>query len=374
VFEPLTPGITVVLPGDPAAPQDSPGGAPAADPDAVSIALGGQRFRHWSQYTITRQLDGVSAIDLKAPFDEGSLTFRTAFLPGQFRPLTVLVGGEPLFAGTAVKPKPTWTEEERSVQISGYGTPGVLQDCTLPVSAFPLEFNDVALEDIAARLCEPFSIGVAVEADTGGPFTRVAMKPTDKPWKFLADLAQQRGIVLGDTPTGELALRKSATIGSPVATLLQGSPPVTGLSMDPNPQAYYSSVSAIAPSKAGKTGASSTIRNPYLPAVVRPLTVEAKDADGVPQVAALSRAARMFGELATFKVDLVGWRNPTGELWAPNSTVALFAPGIMVYDVIELLVRVVRLSRDDEATTAQLDLVIPEAFAAALPESYLWAP
>jgi prophage tail gpP-like protein len=338
----------------------------------VSITVGGQRFRYWSEYSITRELDGIDTIALLAPFDSGDLNFREVFMPGRFRPLGVLIGGQPLFTGVAVLPSPEWTEESRTVQVSGYGRPGVLQDCTMPVSAFPLEFNGVGLQEIAERLCEPFGLGVAVEADLGSPFSRVAMKPTDAPWAFLVELAKQRGVVLGSTARGELALRVAARPGAPVGYLQEGAPPLTGLKATFRPQAYYSSISGVEASKAGKTGETFTVHNPWLPNVVRPLTIEVKSEDGTLQEAVLARMGQMFGELASFTASVAGWRDPSGALWSPNTTVSLFAPGNMVYDTVELLIRRVQLSRSESETKAELTLVLPAAFASNIPEVLPW--
>ena len=80
----------------------------------------------------------------------------------------------------------------------------------------------------------------------------------------------------------------------------------------------------------------------------------------------------MFGNMAGFAATVATWRDPNGDLWAPNTTVTLVAPGAMVYTEFEFIIRAVQFSRDSRETTATLELVLPGSFSGEIPETLPW--
>jgi prophage tail gpP-like protein len=81
----------------------------------------------------------------------------------------------------------------------------------------------------------------------------------------------------------------------------------------------------------------------------------------------------MFASMAAYTVEnLPTWRDPRGQLWAPNTTLRLIAPSAMIYTEQEFLIRDVVLRQDDESLTASLGLALPGAFSGETPESLPW--
>ena len=80
----------------------------------------------------------------------------------------------------------------------------------------------------------------------------------------------------------------------------------------------------------------------------------------------------MFGAMASYSVALSTWRDPAGNLWAPNTTLKLQAPGAMIYNSYEFIVRSVEFSKDSTSETARLNLVLPGAFSGQIPEALPW--
>ncbi len=114
--------------------------------------------------------------------------------------MAVTIGGTPLFTGVMMTPSPTLKNDRKSVAVSGYYLPGVLMDCPIPASAFPLEFNNQNLREIARTVAKTFGIAVDFKEDPGPIFERVAADPTTKAFAFLFKLARQRNFVISSTP------------------------------------------------------------------------------------------------------------------------------------------------------------------------------
>jgi len=371
--DPLTPGTPLFVPDLPDAPTDKPADAPSNTADEASVLIDGQRFRFWSDMQLVRSLDAMDTLEFAAPFDPNAPGFREVFRPFSYKPLDVTVGGVPLFTGTLIGVTPALSAQSKTAAVSGYSRAGVLNDCTPPASAFPIEFDGLALPEIAARLCAPFGVGVSAPGGAGPTFERVAVDPGETVQSFLADLARQRAHVLSSTPTGELLIQQSVGPGAPVAVLTQGDSPLLSVTPTFSPQQYYSHVTGLESVNVGTEGSQYTVRNPHLAGVLRPMTFNPADVEGGDITTAVAaKAGRMFGNAASYSVAVSTWRDPQGELWVPNTTIILTAPGAMVYNAYEFVIRQVRFARNAASSTATLDLVLPGSFSGQTPESLPW--
>lgn len=373
VSEPLTAGTVLTVPALPDAPQNLPSQLPANVEDEVSVLINGQRFRFWDKVRITRAIDNMDTVEFGAPFDHTAPGFRESFRPFAFDPVVITVGGEPLFTGTMVAVTPTIDNGARTIAVSGYSLPGVLNDCTPPASSFPLEFNGQGLKEIAAAIAGPFGLSVDFQGDQGAVFERVACEPGKKALAFMAELAKQRNLIIASTERGKLLFWQSSDAGRPVARLRQGEAPVLSVTPFFSPQEYYSHITGIEPVIVGLAGSQYTVRNPRLQGVTRPITFNAPDTEGADVKAAVeAKAGRMFGNMVAYFVRVATWRDPSGKLWAPNTTIKLTAPDAMVYGEYEFVIRSVQFERESSAATATLDLVIPGSFNGVIPEALPW--
>ena len=371
--EPLVPGTTLVIPSLPSSPKDSRSQIPASDPDEVAVLIEGQRFRYWDTIRLTRSVDAMDTVEYGAPFEPAQPGFKESFKPFSFKELVVTVGGEPLFTGTLVGVNPVIENTKRMISVSAYSLPGVLNDCTSPSSKYPLEFNNQGLRDIASSLSGPFGLKVEFQAEQGAIFEQVAIEPGEKILNFLSELARQRNLIVSSTPQGALVFWQSAEAGSPVAKLEEGSAPVLSVIPFFSPQEYYSHITGIEPVVVGLAGSQYTVKNPLLPGVMRPLTFTAQDAQDTDlKTAVEAKAGRMFANMVSYSIDVATWRDPQGKLWEPNTTITLLAPGAMVYQKYELMIRSIAFNRDSQSQTATLNVVIPGAFSGKVPEALPW--
>lgn len=371
--EPLPAGLDINTPALPSAPKNAQQRGAANTEQEVALLIDGQRFRYWSDITVTRSIDAVDVVEFSAPFDVDAPGFKETFRPYSFREVEVTVGGEPLFTGTLIDVNPVIEPNSKTIAVSCYSLPGVLGDCTAPASAFPLEYNNQGLKEIAAAQADPFGIDVQFDGDQGAVFERVASTPEKTVLSFLIELAQQRNFIISSTPRGALLFAQSQPAGSPVAILRQGESPLVGVTPAFTPQQYYSHITGLHPIAVGTEGSQFTVKNPRLLGVTRPLTFTAKDAKvGDVKQAVEAKAGRMFGNMVVYTVEVATWRDPSGGLWAPNTTIKLIAPDAMIYTEYSFIVRNVQFAKNGSEETATLTLVMPGSFSGKIPETLPW--
>ena len=367
----LTPGMVLTIPPNPLR-SDTPGRVTATRENEVSVLLNGKLFRFWETMTLARSIDSFDLFTLGSTFDPDSAEQRAAFAPLSFQRAEVFVGGDRLYTGTNISNSSDGDESSGfTVATQGYALAGVLSDC--PTSAgSPLEFASMNLRDIATAQAKPFGLTPVFEADPGAAFDRVAIASEAKILGFWTTLAQQRKLVIGNNSAGHPVFRRE-TSEAATQRLELGRSPVRRVTPDFKPQKYYSHVTATTPSFVGLEGAKHTIANPFLQGVVRPFTFDAGDIEPGEEIAAAeAKIGRMFANAIAVRVDVVGWRNVHGELWAPNTKVRLLAPAVQIYRETEFLVRSVFLTRTSHEDTASLLCVLPGGFAGQIPEALPW--
>lgn len=341
-------------------------------PDGTKL---GKYFGYWSDLEIKRSIDAYSEASFRSPFEPDRKEFRDLFRPFSFKPLKVLHELSPLFTGTLVDVRPSEEPDARTIDVTGYGLPGVLNDCTTPAPTDekPIEFKKLGLRAICTKLLEPFGLGVEFRADEGALFDKVKLDIDKEIHTFLVELAQQRNLVLSNTRDGKLLVWKSVDPGNPRARLVAGEPPITNVTPEFNPQEYFSELTGFAKKKRRKAPAKWTEPNLWLRDILRPHSFKLDDTErGDAREATRAKLGRMFANVVSYQVDVPTWRDPQNELWEPNTTVTLKAPGAMCYRETELLVREVTLKQNAQAESASLNLVLPGAFSGKVPERLPW--
>lgn len=371
VQEPIEPGVLLTIP---AAPQIKIARRTGRGPvPTVSIIVDGQEFMHWETVTVERGLDRIETVSFDAPFEPDQPEFRHTFRPFSYKPVEVFVGDTRIFNGTMVDVSPALSEDRRTVSTESYSLPGVLSDCTPPVSALPLEFGGLNLEEIAKRLAEPFGISVVFEASPGAAFEQTNCEPTRNVLTFLSDLARDRGLVVANDEEGRLVFRRDESAGDPVASLREGEAPLLAVTPEFSPQQYFSVITAIEPVMVGGVGASYSVRNPALTSALRPHNFAVQDVESEDvEESAAAKAGRMIGNAVRYSVDVATWRTPDGQVWTPGQRITLKAPSAMIYRDFEFEVRGVTLSESDSGRSATLVLAIPGSFSGKIPERFPW--
>jgi prophage tail gpP-like protein len=351
--------------------------------DEVTLHIAGQRWRFFDDLEINLGLDSHPTVGFSAPFDHRRREFRDTFRQFSFRPLEVAIGGQRVFTGVLVEVQPRCEPDASTVSCAGYSKAAQLETLNLPADKLPFQASGLSLRQIAQQLAGAYDIGVEIEGPEGAAFRRVKTRSKkidtqldheQKIGDFLIELAKQRGLLVSSTVTGDLLFRESVRPGNPVVRLAEGQPPLVSVAPTYNPQDYYTEITGFTSAKRGVTGSKYTQRLERLQGgTLRALSFKLDDIEkGDAAAAVKAKVGRMLANAFTVTLNVPTWRDPSGALWSPNTTITLTAPGAMIYRETELLVRDVFLKQSAGEQTASLGCVLPGTFGGEIPPRLPW--
>lgn len=339
------------------------------------MLIDGTRFRFWERISVNLAVDNIAMLELGGPFDPDNSVFTSAFKPFSFLSLNAMINDGPLFTGTISPVIPQIEPRKVQASIGAYSLPGILNECTAPGGDLPLEFKGLNLHEIGGALAGLFDINVDAKVAPGPVFKKVASNPGMKIIPFLTPLAKQRNQVMSSNEVGDLVFQQAIDGGSPVASLEQGQSPVVNVTPTFNPAEYYSEITGLKSVKVrSKRSQAFTLQNPLWDSnIIRPLIFVVPDAlDGDLEAAVTSKMARMFANTIRYSLDVATWRDPQDDLWEPNTIVRLKAPGAMIYNAYDFLIKGVNLVKDAKSEKASLTLVLPGSFSTAEAAGLPW--
>jgi prophage tail gpP-like protein len=349
----------------------------ADTPQEVSLVLKGRRFRFWTEINVVQKVDGFSQFSLTVPLDPESEEIQTNFVPFEYPEVGVYVGGDLKITGTIVAIVATSSADNKLLTVKGYAKPAVLNDCNAVVREGEIprfESDNANLRDIVDPLISPFGLTAQYESDVGAVFDRADLEPDQPLLSFFINLAQQRGLVLSDDPSGALRFRVVAPTPS-VARITEDTQKFISAAAQYSGQEYFSDVTGLTAALSGVFEAEAlTIANPFLSGVVRPHIFKFEDVEGADARKHINaKFAKMFSQAITLDLSVNSWLDDEQNLWAPGNTLQLLAPGVLVRRETQFMIRRVELSRtSDGGDRANLALVLPTVFNSQIPTSVPW--
>lgn len=189
---------------------------------------------------------------------------------------------ELIITGTIINDSRKSSSKPELVSISGYSTTGILEDCTIPVSAMPMQLDNMSIKDICEKILPLFNINYSYENSVSTLFNAKIEKTNfdyDKSIKSLiVDLCTEKGIYVNHTATGELRFTDSSASNLSVVKHFEDDG-LIDMSIDVNGQQMHSAITVL--SQTSDTNIAQgeyTINNPYC-TVNRPIIYKMQNGD-----------------------------------------------------------------------------------------------
>ena len=252
---------------------------------------------------------------------------------------------------------------EHKLRVTGRSLTADLIDCSAIYQKGQWKKQD--LQAIAENLCQPFDIPVNIETDIGDSFRYFSLHDGESVYEALERACRMRGVLMMTNADGELVFanigaRTSSTVIEYGVNVIRGAR--TG-GFSERFSKYIVKAQTVGDDDTNGTSASTpsiTVTDSAI-SRYRPLIVQSECLSagaGLQKRATWERNVRA-GRSRRLQYTLDGWNDDAGNLWEPNTLVAVKDPRLEVDAT--LLITSVRLTRDADGTNTTLELCDPKA-------------
>lgn len=345
--------------------------------DDLELLVNGMNYSGWTQIGVTRAVDassGAFTVTLTERWEgqEGraAQTEPWPILPGDR--CEVRLGGVPMVVGYVDIFKPSYSATDHTINIQGRDRTSDLIDCSAVHT--PDEWKNIDLLRLAQLLAKPFGVGVSADVPVGEAFSVCKLQQGETAFEALDRYAKQRRLLLMPDGAGGLLITRAGTKRASVG-LVQGENILSASGSIDHSQRFKSYLikgqAAYNPYSEGETeahiegGATDSGISRYRPMLI---VAESGSTNASAQERATWEANSRIGKSAAATIVVQGWRQtPGGPLWEPGLLVQVKSPWLRMDG--QMIIRQATYERGDGGTTTKLDIVSPQAYSPAPPDS-----
>jgi len=333
-----------------------------------------------------RTIDFFSEFSIEMRFDSVGSTFSFSFYynpdnpdhvfmaqVGKYQVVRFYRADELLITGLVLSQSFSSSSEPTLISFSGYSVPGVLEDSSIPIDSYPLQYDGLSLKEITEKLLRPFDIDLEIDplvmADSNKRYKETAASETQTVSDYICSLAKQRDIVVSNTNTGKLLFTK---IKDSAPVLRFGTDLIgTSYSLTFDGQAMSHPIVVLKQADDEEGNSSQYIlNNPYVPADTkhyRPKTIIQTSGDDTnTEKVAINE---LKSELKSIKVVIYTDRwLVKGEVIKPNRIIEIQNKDLYLFKYSRWFIESVELNADVEKTIAKLTCVLPDVYNLEVPK------
>jgi len=338
----------------------------------ISDRFRNRRVNFFSGYKINSRYDAIaSTFELEYFFDPFNNEHKEFSCVGHFHECRLEDNGERLLTGYITSINFEDSANRSMAKISGYSLTGVLEDCQVPPTLYPLQVNGLSLKEVSDKLLAPFGLQSVIHSSVSvlmnQKFEDTEPKENQTIKGFLTELAAQKNIVITHDEYGRLVYTKAQRTKSRYhfeRSVSSGKIPGVSFSFTFNGQQMHSDIWAIAQADfdpAAQAAQSPPIKNPYVPIVFRPKVVKQSsgNADDTELVADNAVSAELKGMPLVIKMDR--WRI-NDRIIRKGDIISVTNPYVYLYKKTDWMIESVDFTGTPESQIAILRCVIPEVY------------
>lgn len=336
----------------------------------MRVKIDGKFFNSLSSISINHKLDSVaSSFSLSARFDPDNGLHKSVFKPLAFKNVEIFTNDNELLLTGYIVVTDLTSSSVRSLQkLSGYSKPGILEDCSIPYSSYPLERLNVSLSDVVENILPDFGLNYIVDesvtTDAGLQYLKTVAEPSETIKGFIAKLAAQRNIILGHTEKGDLLFFRPNTRSKP--KMFYTVENTISMKLNANGQNLHSKITVIRQPSKDNTSLIpvDTVNNPLINlnrSLVKILS--SGSASETKKAADNTLASELKSILVTITLDRIDTGLKCGDI------VEVLNPEIYIYSKTKLMISTMEVKEDQNSESMALNLVLPETFTGETPKN-----
>jgi prophage tail gpP-like protein len=334
----------------------------------ITIKINRKEYTFFETYSIDLHFNAISSsFTFTALFEPDSKVHRDLFKPLSFPLIEIFESGKLILTGYIVNNKFNKSAKSKSIPISGYSKTGLLEDCKIPQSVYPIQFENLSLVEIANKLCNPYGINVIVDSsvteEANAIFDIEAAKETDTVKAYLASLCNQKNLSLSHNEKGDLLITRVKANSNPVQFYKN----YTNATLDTNGQGMFSEVlvmkqSGIDTDNAGEQ----VIANPFITRFRSSTVIQSSGTDNDTELVAKNVLSKQLQNISlSLNTDKITFDN--GDLIRPNNIITIQDNELYLFRRTKFFIESVTLRGDKNSDTASLKCVLPEVYTKETP-------
>jgi prophage tail gpP-like protein len=329
-----------------------------------------RKIDYFNRFELNLKHDSIgSTFGFQFYFDPENPEHKELACVTHFHEVTLEYNTEMVVKGVLTSQNFSITESSDLCSFGGYSLPGVLEDCEIPTSLYPLQSDGLSIAQIARKLCAPFKIEIEIDPTVSERMNSAIDTSTASDSstikQYLSGLCAQRKIIMSHTPDGKLFFTESKTETEPILRFDFPGRSIPGYKflLEYNGQGMHSHITlqkqaSIDGGNAGET----TIRNPYvIGSVFRP-TVK-RQSSGTDNDTQLAARQELSNELRDLRltIEMDRW-DVDGKVIRPNQIISIKAPKLFLFKETKWFIESVTVRGDERSNTATLTCVLPEVY------------
>lgn len=338
-------------------------------------------FNFFNKFTLSLRYDSIgSAFSFDYYFNPKNQEHAELFAVSHFHEAIVEHNGETLVTGFILAQRFKHSSVKHLSSIGGYSKTGVLEDCEIPPTIYPLQVNGLTLKQIAEKICAPFKLKVVVDDSVASKMNSVITEATfeekDNIKSVLSKLAIQRKIIITHNEHGDLLFTQAKTNQEPLFDVSSG---VLGTEIELmfDGQKLHSDITVMkeANSDGGNAG-QYTIENPFVPVAYtyRPrVTTQSSGDDNTLQEYAMQLLKTELKGAITLTITTDRWE-VNGKIIKPNNIVSVYSPENFIFKKTNFFIEEITFTGDEKKTIAVLKCVLPCCYDDTTPKNIFIEP
>lgn len=334
----------------------------------------------FNNFSIDLKYDSMaSTFSFNYYFDPDVVSHRLLAQIGGYYFVTLEHNGELILTGRIINHRFTSSPKPELAKFAGYSLAGVLEDCNIPISLYPLQSDGLTLREIAGKLIEPFRLNMVVDDlvadDMDLPFEQTTANETQTIKSYLTQLATQRNIVISHNQFGDLVFTKAIT-SKPAILEISGDVPGISLELEGGGQGMHDEIAILKDSDPELGAAEETlVKNPYVNDPTPPFervfrskvkTISEGDDNDIDKASRTAISEELKNIKLTVSIDR--W-DINGKIIKPNNIIYVTDKKLTLYKRTKWFIESVTLTQNEKEQKAVLNCYLPEVYNGETPKN-----
>lgn len=336
----------------------------------MKIKINDTFFVFFNDFSLASSLDSVaSSFSFTVKHEKDNPNHKNLFRPLSFHKVEFFNDKNQLFfTGTIVSHKFSSKETPELVQLSGYSLPGILEDCTIPYSAYPLESIASNLKEITEKILKNFGLSLVVDKsvfrEVSTSYKKSVAKPEGVIKDYLSKLAAQRNVIVSHDRHGRLVYFRPDANAKSVQKYNEQN--TTEMSLDVNGQGMHSELTILRQQNGKDKSSSSksdTIQNPLVKKFRPSVQIMTEGEDTETKGAVENYLA---DELKNIKVQ-ININRWDGMMI--GDIIEVHNHEIFLFKNVRMMVESTTINENSDGRTMSISAVLPETFSGKIPKT-----